>query len=92
MTRAAYRPAAERRREILEASLEIFRSSEVGGWTAARVAERVCLTPPALFKHFRDKDEIIRAALTLQGERLREWVLTYRPAAPALFTLPLRSP
>ncbi len=53
----------ERRIQILEATLSILKERGLEGTTTRRIAERVGITEPALYRHFRNKREIILEAL-----------------------------
>ncbi len=57
----------ERRRQILQATLSIMKERGLEGTTTRRIAERVGITEPALYRHFRSKKEIILEALDELG-------------------------
>lgn len=61
------RPATIRDETILEAAREVFLSRGVQG-TTAEVAERAGVSEGTLFKRFRTKDELFRAAMTAQPQ------------------------
>lgn len=90
MTRSQRLPTLERRRQIAEAALRILATRGASRLTAAGLAEEVGLTDGAIFRHFRNKEEIVAAAIELfestlddslpadEGppvERLREFVV-----------------
>jgi AcrR family transcriptional regulator len=56
-------PAAERRRQIADAALAILATHGARRLTAAALASEVGITDGAIFRHFKNKDEIIEAAL-----------------------------
>ena len=51
-------PAAERRREVIAAVLELARDTSPEGITTQAIADRVGLTHGALFRHFPDKESL----------------------------------
>ena len=51
-------PAEERRREVIEAVLELARDASPEGITTQAIADRVGLTHGALFRHFPDKETL----------------------------------
>lgn len=61
--RSKRREKGERRAQILEATLSIMKERGLEGTTTRRIAERVGITEPALYRHFRSKKEIILEAL-----------------------------
>ncbi|MGQ9536575.1 MAG: TetR/AcrR family transcriptional regulator [Actinomycetota bacterium] len=61
--RSKRRERGERRTQILEAALSIMKERGLEGITTRRIAERVGITEPALYRHFRNKKEIVLEAL-----------------------------
>lgn len=59
------RPATIRDETILEAAREVFLARGIQG-TTAEVAERAGVSEGTLFKRFRTKDELFRAAMTAE--------------------------
>src|SRR5271170_7510437 len=55
--------ADERRRSILDAALSVLSSEGYAGTTTARVARKVGVTEPILYRHFSSKRAILRALL-----------------------------
>jgi AcrR family transcriptional regulator len=51
------------RRRSLDAALAVLQADGLEGLTTRAVAERAGLTQPALYRHFRDKDELVREVL-----------------------------
>ncbi len=83
------RLSSERRRqEIVEATLALLATTPIHGITTREVARRVGISQPALFRHFRSRDEILEAVVAhtrgqldgLAGEVLQ-------PARPPLEAL-----
>lgn len=56
-------PAQERRRTILNAALTVLSDEGYAGMTTARVARRVGVTEPILYRHFASKRAILRSLL-----------------------------
>lgn len=55
--------SADRKRQIAEAALRILASQGAHRLTAMEIARALGITDAALFRHFRDKDEIVAAAI-----------------------------
>lgn len=56
-------PAQERRRTILNAALTVLADEGYAGMTTARVARRVGVSEPILYRHFSSKRAILRSLL-----------------------------
>jgi AcrR family transcriptional regulator len=69
---AARKPTQERRREIADAAIKILSERGLRECTAAQIASEVGITDGTIFRHFKDKNEIILAAL----DRLQELIVT----------------
>jgi AcrR family transcriptional regulator len=61
-----------RREEILAAALDVVRSGEPEAISMRPVADRVGITATALYRHFRDKDDLVRCAVGYAEALLRE--------------------
>lgn len=61
---------AIRHDQIAEAALDIVRSEGIKGLSVAAIAEKVGLVPSAVYRHFRNKNEIVSAVLGLIQKRL----------------------
>jgi len=61
---------AIRHDQIAEAALDIVRSEGIRGLSVAAIAEKVGLVPSAVYRHFRNKNEIVSAVLGLIQKRL----------------------
>lgn len=72
-----------RREQIAEAALSIIAGQGVSAVTVRKVAQLVGLTPPALYRHFRDKTAILDAVLDLLRESFRENVHKARAESSA---------
>lgn len=70
-------PTAERQRQLAEAALRIISTQGVRRLTAAALAEEVGIADGTIFRHFKDKEEIVNAAIDLFEAVLEE---TYPPA------------
>ncbi len=83
------RPPRASREQIVDAAVALLRAAPDEPLTMARVASSVGLTPMALYRHFKDRDELMdevvgrilmerNAAIPRQGpwqDQLRAWVL-----------------
>jgi AcrR family transcriptional regulator len=65
---------AERRTEILDATLELLGRYGLEGTTVSRIASAVGLTPGALYRHFESRAALIDEANKVAGERALSWV------------------
>lgn len=63
-------PADERRRQIAEAALQILAERGAHRLTAQEIASAVGVTDGTLFRHFKNKDEIVDAAIAFFEELL----------------------
>ncbi len=63
---------AIRHEQIAHAALDIVRSDGIRGLNVAAVAEKVGLVPSAVYRHFKNKGEIIGAVLRLIQTRLNQ--------------------
>lgn len=61
-------PSHERRKQIVDAALHIISTQGVHRLTTATLAEEVGISEGAIFRHFRNKEEIIDTAIdTIEG-------------------------
>jgi len=63
-------PEKERRRSILDAALSVLSSEGYSGMTTARVARRVGVAEPILYRHFSSKRDILRTLLDEVSARM----------------------
>ena len=70
-------PTATRQGQIAEAALRIISKRGVRRLTAAALAEEVGIADGTIFRHFRNKDEIVHAAIDLFETELES---TFPPA------------
>ena len=70
--------AAERRAEIVAATVGILADEGLHAWTTAELAERVGVSEATLFRHFSSKSEILSAALEHESRALRHRVAQYQ--------------
>jgi AcrR family transcriptional regulator len=61
-----------RHEQIAEAALDIVRSEGIRGLNVAAVAEKVGLVPSAVYRHFKNKSEIVSTVLQLIQTRLNQ--------------------
>lgn len=87
MTTAATRlPAAERRRQLVEAAIRVFTEGSYRGTTTAEIARAAGVSEPILYRHFASKRDLYLAALEHVWEKARsswERALTEAPDACA---------
>lgn len=76
--RRKYKSRAERRAQIVEATLAIIAEEGLHAWTTSALAARVGVAEATLFRHFASKDEILSAAMEYQTEELRRLVGNFR--------------
>jgi AcrR family transcriptional regulator len=74
---------AERRQEIIEATLVLIGKYGLFGVSVARIAHAVGLSKSALYRHFKNREEVIIAAIDVMAERSRGQVL--QSSAPTSF-------
>lgn len=67
---------AERREEIIDATLELLGQYGLEGTTVSRIAAAVGLTPGALYRHFESRAALISEANDVANERAAHWVAT----------------
>jgi AcrR family transcriptional regulator len=67
-------PAAERRRQIVEAALGVFSTGSYAGATTAEIARAAGVSEPILYRHFASKRELYFACLDEAWARLRDLV------------------
>jgi AcrR family transcriptional regulator len=74
--RGAYAKTAERRREILEACIEVFAASGFRSGSIREIAERAGISQAGVLHHFANKSELLSAVLDLRDERALAFVPT----------------
>ncbi len=62
--------SSDRRAQIIESALNLMSNRGVAGTTTARIAADVGVSEPALYRHFKNKQEIVLAALDEVSMRL----------------------
>jgi AcrR family transcriptional regulator len=70
------------RTSLLEAALVAFAESGTRGATTRRIAQEAGVNEVTLFRHFKNKDELIHAALTMFVERVERRPLPEHPLEP----------
>jgi AcrR family transcriptional regulator len=68
------RSRGDRRHQIADATLRVVGDYGVQGTTMARVAARVGISGPALYKHFSNRAGMLEAAMDLLLERVAAWL------------------
>jgi len=71
-----------RRQQIAEAALGLVADRGLGRLSMAAVARRVGLVPSAIYRHFKNKDEVILAVLDRIETRMEENVQAAREETP----------
>lgn len=79
-----YQDTETRRRQIAGAALRTIVEDGVHGFTTRAIASRVGITDGTLFRHFRNKAEIVQAALDLLTEQIDASMVSTGPPAAAL--------
>jgi len=72
-----------RQEQIAQAALELVVSQGMRGLSLAAVACRVGLVPSAIYRHFRNKDELLEAVIDLIQNRLFRLIMAARQDAQA---------
>src|SRR5665647_1402852 len=67
---------SERRREIIDATLELLGEYGPEGTTISRIAAAVGVTPGALYRHFENRAALFAEANRLANERALSWIDT----------------
>jgi AcrR family transcriptional regulator len=69
---------AERRQEILDATLEIISEHGLEGVTVTRIARAVGVTPGALYRHFDSRAALVSEAHKVANQRAADWICSSR--------------
>ncbi len=70
------------REAIIDAARDIIVERGVGALTLRVLAQRIGVTAPALYAHVRDKDDILRAVVDVELDRLADRFETVADAEP----------
>lgn len=70
---------AERRREIIQATVDLIGKYGVQGTTVSRIAQAAGIARGALYQHFPNREAVLEAALDAWREQSSAWMT--RPAA-----------
>ncbi|WP_425100232.1 TetR/AcrR family transcriptional regulator [Tropicibacter sp. S64] len=68
--------APSRRDHLVETALKLFYRNGFNATGIDTILAESGVAKMTLYKHFRSKDELILAALTLRDERFRNWLMT----------------
>ena len=68
-------PAAERRRQLLDVSMNVFATNGYHGTSMNEVAEAAGVTKPVLYQHFASKEALYRELVDDLGARLEEEIV-----------------
>ncbi|WP_426517651.1 TetR/AcrR family transcriptional regulator [Diaminobutyricibacter sp. McL0618] len=72
--RGSYAKTPARRREILEAGIDVFSAAGFRSGSIREIAERVGMSQAGLLHHFSNKSELLAAVLQLRDDRSAEVV------------------
>src|SRR5437588_258212 len=69
-------PADERRRQLIEVSIDLFSRKGFAGTTTKEIAAAAGITEAVIFRHFATKQELYKAILDYKcgGENARDWL------------------
>lgn len=67
-----HKPTEERQRQIADAALKVIAEQGLGRFTTAAIAAEVGITDGTLFRHFKNKEEIVLAAMDRVEEMIFE--------------------
>ncbi|MBW1660150.1 MAG: helix-turn-helix transcriptional regulator [Deltaproteobacteria bacterium] len=59
-----------RKEQIIQTCMEIFSENGIQGLTMKAIADRVHITEPAIYRHFRNKEAVLVAMITQIREEL----------------------
>ncbi len=62
----------ERKKEIVKAALDLIGEKGIGSLRTSQIADRVGFSEAALYKHFPNKKEVVRATIQTAGKNLIE--------------------
>ena len=65
----------KRQVEILDASKELIGSKGIQNLTIKNIAKKMSFSEPAIYRHFKDKAEIIKSVLFFQREIIKKGIL-----------------
>lgn len=64
-------PQDERRSQIIEVAMKIINEEGYGAFTTRRLAEKIGISEPALYRHYKSKDDII---VHILGKMKELWI------------------
>jgi AcrR family transcriptional regulator len=76
--RAEKQNSATRKKQIAGAAMDLIAHKGMKGLSVAAVARKVGLVPSALYRHYRGKEEILDAAISLIRDLIAENIRTVR--------------
>lgn len=85
MTDPAARPATDRARQILAAARTLLEREGPDALTMRRLAGRVGITAPSLYKHFPDKSSVVHALADAMLRETADVLEAVESAAPGSF-------
>jgi TetR/AcrR family fatty acid metabolism transcriptional regulator len=63
-----------RQERILQETIQLISEGGIQGFTILRLASRIGVTEPAIYRHFKSKNEILQRILTLYTGFLQETI------------------
>lgn len=69
--------SAERKNQIINSTLNIIGKSGLGGLTTAKIADDIGITEAAIYRHFKNKDDILNSTVMTIGKRLLSTIETF---------------
>lgn len=74
----------ERQKEILQVALDIIREENIDSLTFRGIAEKLGVTEPAIYRHFKDKSAFIETLYIYAEEKLKKISAGFKPGQPAV--------
>jgi AcrR family transcriptional regulator len=81
--RAAKQNSETRKRQIAGAAMSLIAREGVKGLNVAAVARKVGVVPSALYRHYKGKEEILEATLTLVKDLIMENIRSVQRESPS---------
>ena len=72
-------PTAERRAQIVDATLSLLATTPVARITTRQIAEQVGISQPALFRHFESREALLSAVVDRARTALQAAAALYQP-------------
>ena len=66
------RELTQRQHQIMTVSLELISSNGIQGFTIKKLSEKIGISEPAIYRHFKNKEEILKTILLSFFEKTKE--------------------